>query len=156
MNCFFVPRQSLKWNSSVVQCMNILGVQLYDGSVIFNSILVVLELCQAVCSVVESLNAWAQALVSLLWTLDFQSVVLDSLLVILKFSINQSSIRIDYWVFVVNKNCSIKVKQRVLQITHVPVAAASVVQVNWVLWIDLDCSREVFNCFLELLESVPD
>jgi hypothetical protein len=43
-----------------------------------------------------------------------------------------------------------------MKVAHVPEAAATVVEVNWVLAINSDCLSEVFDGLLEVLEAVPD
>ena len=57
---------------------------------------------------------------------------------------------------VVQQDSRIEIVQRLSKLTHVSEAAAAVVEVNGILWINLNGASEVLDSIFKILESVPN
>ena len=88
--------------------VDILSIDLYNLRVVFDGLVVLRELCVAICPIVQRFDIDGRSV------LYFIRVVLDSCWIALHLSIDQTSVRIDDRIACIKLNRFIKVMNRVL------------------------------------------
>lgn len=134
-----------------MQCMNIGIINLNDLSIILNSLFILSQFSKAISPIIKCFDIPS-------WSSEFQffRIVLNSFIKSFQFPVDKPPIRINNRIALIILNSFIKIIHCFIQHSHVSKATSSVMPIHSILSIKLNCIREVFDCLIEIEETVPD
>ena len=135
--------KSFEGDASVVERVDVVLVDLEDLGVVCDRFMVVSELRVAVSPVIEGLDVVLRS------KLDFVRIIVDRSFKSLEFSVNKASVRVNYRVLAVEGDGLVEIEDCVLELTGVTVTAGTVVPVNCVRLVKLNCCSEVCDRIFE-------